>query len=119
MNRKIPSAAAPPVLALPALAVANSPSVNRRARVAPIANAVARVPARSPDPGHLRHRDTSLFRRHPLIENPETSMKYLISMLMRLTYPQSRPSAEERYLAQSVDASEFEVRAQALERRRA
>lgn len=119
MNRKMPPAAAPPVLALPAPAVANSPSVNRRARVAPIANAVARVPARSPDLSHLRHRDPSLFRRHPLIENPENFMKYLIRMLMRLTNAQSRHSAEERYLAQSVDANEFEVRAQALERRRA
>lgn len=119
MKRKMPSAAAPPVLALLAPAVAKSPSINRRARVAPIANAVARVPARSPDSGHLRHRDASLFRRHPLIENPEISMKYLIRMLMRWTYSQSRPSVEERYLAQSVDTNEFEVRAQALERRRA
>src|SRR3990167_2136933 len=63
MKRKTSSAAAQPVLALPALAVANSPSVNRPARVAPNANAVARVPARSPDQGRLRHLDPSLFRR--------------------------------------------------------
>jgi len=56
---------------------------------------------------------------HPLIENPENFMKYLMRTLMRLINPQNRPSAEERYLAQSVDANEFEVRAQALERRRA
>lgn len=44
-------------------------------------------------------------------------MKYLIQMLMRWIDRDNMPTADERYLAQSVDAQEFEVRIQALVRR--
>jgi|GEM_PF-6197482 len=44
-------------------------------------------------------------------------MKYLLQMLMQLVNAKS-PSAEERYLAQSVDAYDFEIRVQSLERMR-
>lgn len=43
-------------------------------------------------------------------------MNRLIRMLMRLIHRQSTTNAVERYLARSVDAHDFEVRAQALER---
>lgn len=46
-------------------------------------------------------------------------MKNLMCMLMRLVSRTRRGNAEERYLAESTDVSEFEVRAQSLERRRA
>ena len=46
-------------------------------------------------------------------------MKHLMRMLMRLVNREGSPNADERYLAQSVDAHEFEVRIQALERSRA
>lgn len=46
-------------------------------------------------------------------------MKFLMHMLKRWTSRKNWPSADERYLAQSADANEFEVRVQALERRRA
>lgn len=44
-------------------------------------------------------------------------MKYLIHMLLRWIDRDNMPTADERYLAQSVDSQEFEVRIQALERR--
>jgi hypothetical protein len=44
-------------------------------------------------------------------------MKYLIHMLMRWIDRDNMPTADEHYLAQSVDSQEFEVRIQALERR--
>ena len=47
----------------------------------------------------------------------EHSMKYLIHMLLRWIDRDNMPTADERYLAQSVDSQEFEVRIQALERR--
>ena len=43
-------------------------------------------------------------------------MKRLMQMLMRLIDRAHHASAEERYLAQSVDAHDFEVRIRALER---
>lgn len=46
-------------------------------------------------------------------------MKHLMRMLMRLVNREGSLNANERYLAQSVDAHEFEVRIQALERSRA
>ena len=63
---------------------------------------------------------SSLLRRPPdplFLANQEQPMKYLIRMLTRWTGRESRPSADERYLAQSVDAQDFEVRLQALARR--
>ena len=45
-------------------------------------------------------------------------MKRLMRVLMRLINREKSPSAEERYLAQSVDAQEFETRVQTLERSR-
>ena len=45
-------------------------------------------------------------------------MKRLMRMLMKLVHRKNSPSADERYLAQSVDAHEFEIRIQALERSR-
>lgn len=44
-------------------------------------------------------------------------MKCLMQMLMKLVREPSPPPAE-RYLAQSVDAHDFEIRVQALERDR-
>lgn len=46
-------------------------------------------------------------------------MKNLMCMLKRLTGRTRRINADERYLAQSADASELEVRIRSLERRRA
>lgn len=43
----------------------------------------------------------------------------MLKMLMKLINRKNSPNADERYLAQSVDAHEFEVRLRALERRRA
>jgi hypothetical protein len=40
-----------------------------------------------------------------------------MQMLMRLVC-KSRPNRDERYLAQSVDAHDFEIRVQALDRSR-
>jgi hypothetical protein len=45
-------------------------------------------------------------------------MNRLIRMLKRLISRARVPNADERYLAQSVDANEFEIRLQALERSR-
>jgi hypothetical protein len=45
-------------------------------------------------------------------------MKRLMQMLRRLVSRESSHNADERYLAQSVDAHEFEIRIQALERSR-
>lgn len=44
-------------------------------------------------------------------------MKYLIHLLMRWIDRDDMPTADELYLAQSVDVREFEVRIQTLERR--
>jgi len=44
-------------------------------------------------------------------------MNYLLQVLMHLINAKS-PSAEERYLAKSVDAYDFEIRVQSLERMR-
>jgi hypothetical protein len=44
-------------------------------------------------------------------------MQCLMQMLMRLVNRENSPNADERFLAQSVDAHVFEIRAQALERR--
>jgi hypothetical protein len=44
-------------------------------------------------------------------------MKYLLKMMMKLVKVRL-PEANERYLAQSVDSSDFEIRVQALERSR-
>jgi hypothetical protein len=46
-------------------------------------------------------------------------MHQLLKMLTKLIHRKNRPSADERYLAQSLDIYEFEVRLQALERSRA
>lgn len=45
-------------------------------------------------------------------------MKNLLQMVVNWIFTKM-PSAEERYLAQSVDAYDFEIRLQALERTRA
>ena len=42
-------------------------------------------------------------------------MKILLQLTMNWLYARL-PSKEERYLAQSVDACDFEIRAQSLER---
>lgn len=42
-------------------------------------------------------------------------MKCLLQLVMKLVNARS-PGADERYLAQSVDACDFEIRIQALER---
>lgn len=44
-------------------------------------------------------------------------MKYVMHVLMRWIDRVIGPSADERYLAQSIDAKDFEVRIRALERR--
>lgn len=44
-------------------------------------------------------------------------MKYWLQKVMQLFGARS-PSADERYLARSVDANDFEIRLQALERMR-
>jgi len=60
----------------------------------------------------------SLPRRPPALStNQEQSMKYVMHVLMRWIDRVIGPSADERYLAQSVDAKDFEVRIRALERR--
>lgn len=46
-------------------------------------------------------------------------MKRFIQMLVRLVNRERFPDADERYLAQSVDAHDFEIRLKALERRSA
>jgi len=44
-------------------------------------------------------------------------MTHLLLMLVKLVHRANIPSADERYLAQSVDAHDLEVRQRALERR--
>jgi hypothetical protein len=46
-------------------------------------------------------------------------MKNLLQALASLLIRQRTPSIEEQYLAQAIDANDFEVRLQALERARA
>ena len=45
-------------------------------------------------------------------------MKYLLQALASLFTRQRTPSIEEQYLAQAIDANDFEVRLQAIERAR-
>ena len=45
-------------------------------------------------------------------------MKNLLQALASLFIRQRKPSMHEQYLAQAIDASDFEVRLQALERAR-
>lgn len=45
-------------------------------------------------------------------------MKNLLQALARLFIPLRTPSIEEQYLAPTIDANDFEVRLQALERAR-
>ena len=44
-------------------------------------------------------------------------MRRLMQMLIRLVNRKNCPDPDERYLAQSADAQDFEIRLKALERR--
>jgi len=66
----------------------------------------------------LQHDDPFVVPQAPIHSiDMERRMKRLLELLMRVigTRP---PNADERFLAQSVDAHDFETRAQVLERRR-
>jgi hypothetical protein len=69
--------------------------------------------------------DSDGHRRRSVVEPPitptpsqERPMKNLIQALASLFILQRTPSIEEQYLAQAIDANDFEVRLQALERAR-
>jgi hypothetical protein len=69
--------------------------------------------------------DSDGHRRHPVVEPPmnletpqERPMKNLLQALASLFTRLRTPNIEEQYLAQAIDASDFEVRLQVLERAR-
>jgi hypothetical protein len=88
--------------------------------VAPSANAAPLAHALRRKANRLRDHDVIAVPQAPHNStNQEYSMNRLLQMLMTLIHRKNNPNADERYLARSADAHDFEVRLQALERSRA
>jgi len=107
-----PSAAEPT-----AHAVARRPRNKRCAPAARNASANLLAPALRLDPTRLPRGD-QIAAAQAISSMTELIMKRMLLMLTKV-FRRCPVSLEEQYLAQSVDAHEFEVRLQALERGRA